>query len=90
MQEYNTPEKLNISKLSNPDTKQLLVNSFDQIQQIASWESFRDDMYSRAADVLGFAQKKHQNWFDDNNQDIQNLIYPTESQFSVHHNFYKN
>ena len=77
------PKKLNISKLSNPDTKQLLVDSFDQIQQIASWESFRDDMYSRAADVLGFAQKKHQDWFDDNNQDIQNLLLLKRSIHSI-------
>ena len=68
------PKRLNISKLNDPTVKQELVAKFDLLNDIESWESFRDDMYNSAADVLGLSEKKHQDWFDENNEQIKHLL----------------
>ena len=40
----------------------------------AAWSSFRDAVYSTAESVLGHPRKKHQDWFDENNQEILGLL----------------
>ena len=40
----------------------------------AAWSSFRDAVYNTAKSVLGHPKKKHQDWFDDNNQEIFGLL----------------
>ena len=40
----------------------------------AAWAAFRDAVYSTAEDVLGHPQRKHQDWFDENNQEILDLL----------------
>ena len=68
------PKRLNISKLADPDIKNDLVESFNQLSAITYWESFRDDMFIRTANILGFSTTNHQDWFDDNDAAIQNLL----------------
>ena len=40
----------------------------------ACWELFRDVVYSASADVLGFPKRSHQDWFDENDLEIQPLL----------------
>jgi len=39
----------------------------------AAWSSFRDAVYNTAKSVLGHPRKKHQDWFNENNQEILSL-----------------
>ena len=39
-----------------------------------SWTVFRDTVHSSAMDSLGPVSRKHQDWFDDNDKEIQGLL----------------
>ena len=39
-----------------------------------SWTVFRDTIYSSAIDSLGPVSRKHQDWFDENDKEIQGLL----------------
>ena len=39
----------------------------------AAWSSFRYAVYNTAKSVLGHPRKKHQDWFNENNQEILSL-----------------
>ena len=38
------------------------------------WRSFQETVYSVAADTLGFVKRKHQDGFNENEEDIKKLI----------------
>ena len=40
----------------------------------ASWKSLKDATYTTSLEVLGLSVRKYQNWFDENNPEIQVLI----------------
>ena len=39
-----------------------------------NWTVFRDTVYASAIDSLGQVSRKHQNWFDENDEAIQRLL----------------
>ena len=39
-----------------------------------SWPVFRDTIHSSAMDSLGPGSRKHQDWFDENDKEIQGLL----------------
>ena len=43
-----------------------------------AWQELRDATYCASAEVLGFVERKHQDWFDENDQGISVLL-------DVHH-----
>ena len=74
--------KLNITRISpNMETlKQNLHEALSNIEQThvsleEEWSSFRKAVYSAAADTLGFVERKHQDWFDENEGDVLKLTH---------------
>ena len=39
-----------------------------------NWTVFRDTIHSSAMDSLGTVSRKHQDWFDKNDEEIQGLL----------------
>ena len=39
-----------------------------------SWSTVRDILYECSGEVLGFRQRKHRDWFDDNDDSIRPLL----------------
>ena len=39
-----------------------------------NWTVFRDTVHSSAMDSLGTVSRKHQDWFDKNDEEIQGLL----------------
>ena len=39
-----------------------------------NWTVFRDTVHSLAMDSLGPVSRKHQDWFDENDEEIQGLL----------------
>lgn len=35
------------------------------------WASFRDSVHNSSLDILGPTERKHQDWFDENDKNIQ-------------------
>ena len=81
-QRSNTQKKLDVQKLSDPTIREALqealAESLGEISpnddQEKSWNILRDTVYYTASEVLGHQTKKHQDWFDENNTEILNLL----------------
>ena len=77
------PKKLGVSKLKQDSKRQAFVNdlcsrldalehSLEDVDE--SWTVFRDTVHSSAMDFLGPVSRKHQDWFDENDKEIQGLL----------------
>ena len=76
-------KKLNISSLKNAQKKQefqahlhtaLSGRKQNQSNIEDEWVSFRDTTHQAALECLGPASRNHQDWFDENDADIQMLL----------------
>ena len=77
------PKKLDVSKLKQDSKKQAFVNDLcsrlDALEHSSKdvdegWTVFRDTVHSSAMDSLGPVFRKHQDWFDENDNEIQGLL----------------
>ena len=77
------PKKLNVSKLKQDSKRQVFVNDLcsrlDALEHSSedvdeSWTVFRDTVHSSAMDSLGPVSSKNQDWFDENDKEIQRLL----------------
>ena len=82
-QASSVKKKLDVKKLSEPQVQNALKDALasnlpadpqahDDLE--AAWSSFRDAVSNAAESVLGHPRKKHQDWFDENNQEILGLL----------------
>ena len=83
------PVKLNTSKLRNTSHAESLMREMDNTLAQSSednetpcWTSFQQVVYNTAKASLGKHEKKHQDWFDPNDQILRDLMakgtYPTK------------
>ena len=73
------PKKLDVSKLnlscnrealsSVCDEKLASITTTDNVEE--SWKRLRDAVFESSSGVLGFSHRKHQDWFDENDETIQ-------------------
>ena len=77
------PKKLDVSKLKQDSKRQAFVNNLcsrlDALEHSSenvdeSWTVFRDTVHSSAMNSLGPVSRKHQDWFDENDKEIQGLL----------------
>ena len=77
------PKKLDVSKLKQESKRQAFVNDLcsrlDALEHSSedveeSWTVFRDTVHSSVMDSLGPVSHKHQDWFDENDKEIQGLL----------------
>lgn len=82
-QPNSVKKKLDVNKLNSAPVQQdpsdALSANLQQLPQDdddpdAEWTAFGDTVYSTAKSVLGHPQRKRQHWFDNNNQDILDLL----------------
>ena len=78
------PKRLDINKLSKSALVQQALErdlnvglskfpfSADDIE--GNWALFKDTIYETASETIGFPSHRHQDWFDENNSEIQDLI----------------
>ena len=90
------PKKLDVSKLKQDSKRQAFVNdlcsrlgalehSSEDVDE--SWTVFRDTVHSSAMDSLGPVSRKHQDWFDENDKEIQGLL---EEKHQIHKAYLRN
>ena len=77
------PKRLHVSKLKQKRKKQAFFNDIcsrlDAIELHSddpeeNWTVFRDTIHSSAMDSLGSVSRKHQDWFGENDEEIQGLL----------------
>ena len=75
------PKRLNVVSLKkqavSTELKETLEERAQQIEisdnVVESWEAFWDDVYRAAYKTIGQTKRKHQDWFDENNDEVNNL-----------------
>ena len=84
------PKRLDVSKLKQDSKRQAFVNDIcshlDALEHSSEDvdESCRDTVHSSAMDFLGPVPHKHQDWFDENDKDIQGLLEETHQKHKVY------
>ena len=79
------PKRLDTSKLHSADAKALLLTTLQKnLSDVAQhqhgnsveehWASFRDAVYGASLEVIGLEQRRHQDWFDENDDEIMSLL----------------
>jgi hypothetical protein len=90
------PKKnLNISKLRNTLTSDSLERELDaKLNDLhlgtatvdEDWASLRDIIYSTTSEHLGHMTRRNQDWFDDNDEVIQDLLHTKYQLYSAYQN----
>ena len=77
------PKRLDVSKLNQDSMRQAFLtdicNQLDAIKLNSenpeeNWTVFHKTVHSLAATSLGHPYRKHQDWFDENDDEIQRLL----------------
>ena len=63
------PERLDVSKLNHDSMRQALIN--DISNQKRTGQFFQKVVHSSAATTIGHPSRKHQDWFDENDEEIK-------------------
>ena len=76
-------KRLDVSKLKQDNKRQAFINDIcsrlDAMELRSddadeNWTVFRDTVHSSAIDSLGSVSRRHQDWFDENDEEIQGLL----------------
>ena len=76
-------KRLDVSKLKQDSKRQAFINDIcsclDALDHSSEYPDenctvFRDTIHSSAMDSLGPVSRKHQDWFDENDEEIQGLF----------------
>ena len=77
------PKRLDVSKLKQDSKRQAFINDIcsrlDAMELTSddpeeNWTVFRDTVHSSAMYSLGPVSRKHRDWFDENEEEIQGLL----------------
>jgi hypothetical protein len=94
-QGQKTAKRLNISKLKSSIIADKLSSDMDarlpdtpddQTSIEEQWTVFRDTVHTCALEHLGPATRRNQDWFDENNEEIQTLLAEKHQLFRAHQN----
>ena len=80
--ETKMPKKINCSSLINPSSASAFAKELDtQVKECnidedieTSWKSLKEAIYNTSVDLLGFPNRKHQDWFDEKHEEASKLI----------------
>ena len=77
------PKRVNITEIKNTNTKQCFVDNLearlestplDSQNVEADWATLRELVYNTATEILGPSSRKHKDWFDENCDEIKQLL----------------
>lgn len=74
MNNVKVPRRLNAKLLHDPKVQADFQNALSCLEGVTDWETLRDTLYRVGKDILGFVHNKHQDWFDENDGEISELL----------------
>ena len=82
LQKSSVPKRINTRPLKFAEKQTELCNRLDTVLDSveitdnieSSWKALRDVTHAASLEVRGLPVRKHQDWFDDNNTEVQLLI----------------
>ena len=89
------PKRLNTTKLNEGSTTDNLISDLnDKLANLhfgsasveEEWASLRDLVYASSLEQLGAASRKHQDWFDENDEQIKSLLEDKHRLHLAHQN----
>ena len=89
------PKRLNVTRLKAEETRSDFVSTLeDRLDSLllvnqtveTAWSSLQDVVYSTAKECLGVPARKHQDWFDENREDIIKLLEEKQNAHIAHLN----
>ena len=83
----SAPKRINTLPLKSADQQARLAEEIDAALETvdissdieSSWKALREATHSTSLEVLGLPIRKHQDWFDENNKEVQSLIQKMHS-----------
>ena len=88
-------KKINANALSTTSTKRAFIKdlsntldstTFDPADAEANWSSLKEAIHTASKNNLGTATKKHQDWFDENDKHIEELLAKKNNLLRYHLN----
>ncbi|KAI0220564.1 hypothetical protein LSAT2_027916, partial [Lamellibrachia satsuma] len=76
-------KKLDVAKLKSTTVQQQLAEKLNTIFEEdiepapdadTEWARLRDPLYGAAHEILGVTQRKHRDWFDENDTEAMNIL----------------
>ena len=89
----SAPKRLNVAKLKSEETTQVLRSTLEErLEPIlledhdveTAWRSIQEVVYNVSKECLGVPSRKHQDWFDENREDIIELLEEKRSAHKAH------
>ena len=68
------PKWLNVARLKDELVKEQLVYEMEDKYCETTWDAFKTSVYEACEKVLGHCKRKHQDWFNENDNEIQLLL----------------
>ena len=71
------PKRLDVSKLKDPETKKQFEDKIIELEPLDLdnvWSDLKSKLYDTSLEVLGCVERQHQDWFDDNDEEIKDLL----------------
>ena len=86
--------KCNIKAQQNQATKDTsqwrltkgLSDQPDNVDVQAHWEELKTTVHKACAESIGYCTRRHQDWFDENNDEILALIHQKKKTFCIWQN----
>ena len=68
------PKRLDLSKLHSAEFQEALAEGMNAVAYTSSWDATKDDLYKVAEETVGTVAAKRQDWFDENDQAISDVL----------------
>ena len=68
------PKRINVLRLKQKDTCKAFSDKMDTVIFDGTWDDFKNQVYQVGVDLLGYVEKHHSDWFDDNDNAIKELL----------------
>ena len=68
------PKRIDVSRLRDMNVRKDLQEALESEQFDGTWDQFRTKIYKTCVETLGLKKRKHRDWFDENDHQINTFL----------------